>query len=171
MPKGWGTDSVSFLPFWHQGRVSPGPLLRQTPCPPSPPPGGGDTADPLVPHTFSAVGTLSDTFRKISASRKLWITGSSVKEGRRDEGLGAALPGAASLGLWDISQGGGELETSPSSSASGSRGSSLSPGRLRALAVTKLFLPWTQGERVSTVGQGFCYCYLIFNTWVGMCVS
>lgn len=146
MPKGRGTGSVSFLPFWPQGRVSPGPLLRQTPCPPSPPPGGGDTADPLVPHNCSAVSTLSDICRKISACKKLWITGSSVKEGRRDEGLGAALLGAASLGLWDMSQGGGEVETPPSSSVSGSRGSSLPPGRLRALTVTELFLALTQGE-------------------------
>ena len=46
---------------------------------------------PWAPRHFGAAGTLSDTLRKMSASKKLWITGSSAKEGRSDEGLGAAV--------------------------------------------------------------------------------
>ncbi|KAK2092842.1 hypothetical protein P7K49_029371 [Saguinus oedipus] len=52
------------------------------------PPWGSDSADPLSLITyFSAVGTLSDTLRKMSASKKLWIMGSSAKEGRSHEAL------------------------------------------------------------------------------------
>lgn len=50
--------------------------------------------DPSGPHHFGAADTLSDTLRKMSASKKLWITGSSAKEGRSEEGLGAGLLGA-----------------------------------------------------------------------------
>lgn len=52
-----------------------------------PAPTGGDCVDPAAPPHFSAADTLSDTLRKMSASKKLWITGSSAKEGRSEGAL------------------------------------------------------------------------------------
>lgn len=52
-----------------------------------PVPHGAVTLQTPCPCHFSAVGTLSDTLRKMSASKKLWITGSSAKEGRSHEAL------------------------------------------------------------------------------------
>lgn len=144
---------LSCLPCWHQGWVSPGLLPRLTPCPLSLPSWGGD---PAVPPHVSAVSTLSDTFRNMSASKKLWITGSSAKEGRSREGLGAA-----SLGLWDFSSQGGGQETSPPSSISGSAGNSLPHWEAQSFNKSdKAVFSIDTG-----LSLGVCCCSLIFNTW------
>lgn len=148
---------LSCPPCWPQGWVSPGLLPRLTPCPLSLPPWGGD---PAVPPHVSAVSTLSDTFRKMSASKKLWITGSSAKEGRSREGLGAP-----SLGLWDFSsQGGGGQETSLPSSVSGSAGNSLPHWEAQSFNKSDKAVFSIDTGRLG-LSLGVCCCSLISNTW------
>lgn len=103
---------------------------------------GGDCVDPAAPPHFGAADTLSDTLRKMSASKKLWITGSSAKEGRSKGGLGAALLGELSGGLWDIPEGRRKTGTSPLSLCLPEvEAASLPPGGLWVLIfVTVAFL-------------------------------